>query len=488
LTPGGRKEGGLPRAADTIAPDGVLVDIADYVVDYRVISALAFETARYCLIDSLGCAFEALDHRECARLLGPVVPGATVPYGARVPGTPYQLDPVTAAFNTGSMVRWSDFSDAFVATTSCHPSDDVGAILAVADYLSRTRVAAGQPPLRVSDVLEAMIRAHELQGMLGMGNRFNEAGIDHTLMVRVACAAVVTKLLGGNRDQVIAATSLAFFHPSLCLHRFGSNTGSRKSWAAAEAASDAVRLALMAMKGEPGYPQVLSHPKWGFSQAFFGGTEIRLGGRLGTGVMQNVLFKILAPVVIHAQSAIECALKLHPAVSARLDDVSAIALTTHARTLRTIDKTGPLRNPADRDHCLQYAVAVGLLHGRLTADDYEDAAAADPRIDRLRALMTVSENPRYTEAYLDPARRCNPNSIEVFFKDGSSTGRVEVEYPLGDPRRRNEGIPLLIEKFRNNLARRFPEVRQRAIENVCLDHERLTGMAVNEFTDLFAVD
>lgn len=473
---------------EKIAPDRVLVDIAGYLLDYRVTSPLAFDTARYCLIDSLGCAFEALDYRECAKLLGPVVPGATTPHGARVPGTRHQLDPVTAAFNTSCMVRWTDFSDTFAAATTCHPSDDVGAILSATDYLSRSRAAAGQQPLRMRDVLEAMIQAHELQGVLGMGNAFNEAGIDHVLMVKVACAAVVTKLLGGDRDQIMAATSLAFFQPGLCVHRFGSNTGSRKSWAGAEAASDAVRLALMAMKGEPGYPEVLSHPKWGFSRTFLGGKEMKLGGAPGTFVMENVIFKIVAPVVIHAQSAIECALKLHPAARGRLDDIAEIRLTAHRRTLNTIDKKGPLRNPADRDHCLQYAVAVALLHGRLTAEDYEDDVAADPRIDRLRSLMTVSEDPEFTKAYLDPGLRANPNSIEIRFNDGTSVGPATTLYPVGHPQRRQEGIPLLIAKFEKNLARRFPEARQRVIETVCLDHERLTGMAVNEFTDLLAVD
>lgn len=470
--------------ADKIAPDRVLVEIADYVMDYRVTSAAAFENAHYCLIDSIGNALEALDHPDCVKLLGPPVASVEIARGARVPGTPYMLDPATAAFNISSMVRWTDFSDTYVATTTCHPSDDVGAALAVADWLDRTKSKA----LVLKDVLEAIIKAHEIQGMMGAGNRFNDAGIDHVLMNKVACAAVVTKMLGGTRDQVIAATSLAFFRPGLCVHRFGSNTGPRKSWAGAEAASDAVRLAMMAVKGEPGYPEVLTHPKWGFSKSFLGGKELKLGGAPGSRVMENVIFKILGPVVIHAQSAIECALKVYPAVKNALEDIAEIRLASHARTLSAIDKKGPLRNAADRDHCLQYAVAILLLHGRLTAEDYEDEAAADPRIDRLRSLMTVTENPRYTERYNDPATGANPNSIEVRFRDGATTGIVEVEYPVGHPRRRNEGIPLLVEKFRRNLARRFPDVRRRAIGDLCLDHEKLAAMPVHEFTDMLAAD
>ena len=477
----------MSSTAHALPTDQLLVEIADYVNSYSISSDVAYDTARYALVDSIGCALEALDHPACVKLLGPIVPGASVICGARVPGTQFLLDPVTAAFNIGCMVRWTDFSDTWVASQTTHPSDDVGAILAVADYLSRVRISTGKPPLTLRAVLVAMIKAHELQGVLGMGNVANARGIDHTLLVKVACAAVVTKLLGGSRDEIIAATSLAFFDVSLCVHRFGSNTGPRKSWAAADAASQAVRLAMMAVKGEPGYPQVLSHPKWGFSRVFLAGGELQRGGPFGSSVMENVVFKILCPLVIHAQSAIECALKLYPVVQPRLDELSVIKLMSHRRTLDAIDKTGPLRNAADRDHCLQYAVAIVLLHGRLTADDYEDDAAAYPRIDSLRSLMTVTEDPRYTESYLDPARRANPNSMEVCFRDGTRAGPVEVEYPVGHPRRRQEGIPLLIEKFEKNLSRRFPTERQQRIGAMCLDHERLMNTPVNQFTDMFMI-
>ncbi len=466
--------------------DPLLIEIADYADSYVVSSERAFETARYCLIDSIACALDALNDPHCTRLLGPVVPGATLAQGARVPGTDFRLDPVTAAFNIACMVRWTDFSDTWVAAQTSHPSDDVGAILAVADYVSRVRVAEGKPPLTVRTVLEAMIKAHEIQGVLGLGQALNPYGIDHPLLVKIAVAAVATKLLGGTRDQIMAATSLAFFDAPLCVHRFGSNTGPRKGWAAAEASSHAVRLALMCVKGEPGYPQVLSHPKWGFCKTRMGGAEFKRGGEFGSMVMENVIFKIMGPVVIHAQSSIECGLAVSARVRDRLDDIAEIRLFTHQRTLETIDKKGPLRNPADRDHCLQYAIAVCLLRGKLTASDYEDEAATDPRIDRLRALMTVTENPAYTARYNDAVLRANPNGIEIVFKDGTGTGLVEHDNPVGHPSRRVDGIPLLINKLSDRVARRYPAAQQQAIDALCRDHQRFIDMAVPAFTDLLA--
>jgi len=465
--------------------DPLLIEIADYVDGYVIRSERAFETARYCLIDSIACALDALDDAACTRLLGPVVPGATVAAGARVPGTHYLLDPISAAFNIGAMVRWTDFSDTWVAAQTSHPSDDAGAILAVADHVSRARTADGMP-LTMRTVLEAMIKAHEIQGVLGLGQSLNPYGIDHVLLVKIACAAVTTKLLGGTREHIMAATSLAFFDAPLCVHRFGSNTGPRKGWAAAEAASHAVRLALMAVKGEPGYPQVLSHPQWGFCRTRMNGAAFERGGAFGSMVMENVIFKIAGPVVIHAQSSIECALELSPLVRERLDAVASIRLFTHQRTLETIDKTGPLRNPADRDHCLQYAIAVSLLRGKLTAADYEDASAADPRIDRLRALMTVTEDPRYTTRYFDPALRANPNGIEILFKDGTGTGLVEHDNPLGHPSRRTEGIPRIITKLSARLEKYYPPRQQRQILELCLDQRRFLEATVPDFTDCLA--
>ena len=466
--------------------DPLLIDIAGYVDGYAVNSARAFETARYCLLDSIACALDALHDPHCTRLLGPVVPGASMNNGARVPGTDYALDPVTAAFNISAMVRWTDFSDTWVAVQTSHPSDDVGAILAVADYVGRTRLAQGEAPLTLHTVLEMMIKAHEIQGVLGLGQSLNPHGIDHTLLVKIACAAVAAKLLGGTREQIMAATSLAFFDPPLCVHRFGSNTGPRKGWAAAEAASHAVRLALMAVKGEPGYPQVLSHPKWGFNKTRLAGTAFKRGAEFGSMVMENIIFKIMGPVVIHAQSAIEGALELSARVRDRLDEIAGIRLFTHQRTLETIDKKGPLRNAADRDHCLQYAIAVCLMRGKLTAADYEDEAAADPRIDRLRALMTVTENPAYTARVNDPALRSNPNGIEVVFRDGTTTGLVEHDNPVGHPSRRAQGLPLLVEKLMVRVAQRYPADKQQIIRELCQDHQRFMGMTVPEFTGLLA--
>jgi 2-methylcitrate dehydratase len=470
-----------------LAPDPALVRIADYICTYEVTSTLAIETAAHCLVDSLACGLEALNFTDCTKLLGPEVAGSIVPNGARVPGTSFQLEPATAAFDLSCMLRWLDFSDTFIATQTCHPSDDIGAILAVADHLSRVRAASGKPPFTVKQVLELMVKAHEVQGVLGMQNALGAHGIDHSLLVRIACSGVVARLMGGSRSEVVNAISLAFFEPSLCIHRFGSNTGPRKGWASADSASQAVRFATMAVKGEPGYPNVLTHPKWGFEKTFMGGTAFVADLPFGSQVMEGVLFKIAGPVVIHAQSAIECALRLHGKVDGRLNDIERIEIESHARTLSAIDKKGPLRNAADRDHCLQYAVAVALLHGRLTASDYEDGVAADPRIDRLRELMHVRENAEYTKAFTDPQRRQNPNSMQVYFRDGTCTEHVKVEQPLGHPARRAEGIPLLIEKFRRSVNSRFAPAQAERIFGICLDRERLMKMPVHEFTDAFAV-
>lgn len=473
---------------DSLPTDKIIIELAGYVSHYAIQSDAAWNMARHCLMDSLACALEALDHRDCVKLLGPVVPGITVPNGARVPGTSFRLDPPTAAFNIACMVRWLDFSDTWVTSpTTTHPSDDVGAILATADYVSRTGIAAGKAPLTMTDVLGGMIQAHEIQGVLGGELPITDHGIDHPFLAKLACAAVTAKLLGATREQIESAISLAFFDASLCVHRYGSNTGPRKGWAAADSTSQAVRIALMAVKGEPGYPQAFSHPRWGFSKTFLGGEAPARATPLGTTVMENVFFKLLVPVVIHAQSSIECALELHPKVSSRIDDIAAIQVATHRITMEKIVKAGPLRNSADRDHCLQYAIAIALLHGRLTAEDYEDEAAADPRIDRLRALMTVTENPRYTEMYFDRSVRANANAIEVRFKDGTRTGLVEAIYPVGHSSRRAEGLPILVKKFAQRVARRIPR-RHREIVALCLDHERLMRTPVNEFTDLLAVE
>jgi 2-methylcitrate dehydratase len=440
-------------------PDPLLVTLADYVLDPSPPSAEALETARWCLLDTLACGILALRYPACTRLLGPVVPGLTMTGGARVPGTSHELDPVTAAFNVGAMVRWLDFNDTWLAAEWGHPSDNLGAILAVADWLSRSR-STGAPlgafqvplparaaPITVQEVLLAMVKAHEIQGVLALTNAFNRVGLDHVLLVRVASTAVATGLLGGTRDQIIHALSQAWVDGSaLRTYRHAPNTGSRKSWAAGDATSRGVRLALLAMTGEMGYPSALTAATWGFQDVCFRGQPVTLARPLGSYVMEHVLFKLSFPAEFHAQTAVEAAIKLHPQVSARIADITRIELTTHESALRIIDKSGPLHNPADRDHCLQYMVAVGLLHGQLTADHYEDAAAADPRLDALRALMVVKEEPGFSRDYLDPEKRSIANAVQVFFRDGSATEKIVIEYPIGHRRRRAEGIPVLQQK------------------------------------------
>ncbi|MCA3148043.1 MAG: bifunctional 2-methylcitrate dehydratase/aconitate hydratase, partial [Burkholderiales bacterium] len=438
-------------------PDKILVDIADYVLKTRINRPLAYDTARNCLIDTLGCGFEALGYPACTKLLGPIVPGTTVPHGAKVPGTPFQLDPVQAAFNIGAMIRWLDFNDTWLAAEWGHPSDNLGGILATADWLSRCAVAQGRKPLLMKDVLTAMIKAHEIQGVFALENSFNRVGLDHVILVKLASTAVVAQMLGLNREEIINAVSLAFVDgQALRTYRHAPNTGSRKSWAAGDATARGVRLALMAAKGEMGYPSVLSAKTWGFYDVLFKGKSFSLPQKLGSYVMENVLFKISFPAEFHAQTAVECAMQLHEQVKDRLDQIKKITIRTHESAIRIIDKKGPLHNPADRDHCLQYMVAVPLIHGRLTADDYEDKVAQDARIDALRAKMECVEDKQFSRDYLDPAKRSIANAITIEFKDGKKTREVVVEYPIGHKRRRKEGIPVLVEKFKTNLARRFP--------------------------------
>ncbi|RQV28674.1 bifunctional 2-methylcitrate dehydratase/aconitate hydratase [Burkholderia cenocepacia] len=473
------------------APDSVLVDIVDYVLNTGLDSALALETARHCLIDTLGCGLEALSYPACTKLLGPVVPGTIVPNGAKVPGTSFQLDPVQAAFGIGAMIRWLDFNDTWLAAEWGHPSDNLGGILATADWLSRTARAAGRQPLAMRDVLVAMIQAHEIQGCLALENSFNAVGLDHVLLVKVASTAVVGRLLGLMRDELINAVSNAFIDGhALRTYRHAPNTGSRKSWAAGDATSRAVRLALIAKTGEMGYPSALTAKTWGFYDVLFDGKPFRFQRPYGTYVMENVLFKIAFPAEFHAQTAAEAALQLHAQLAAAgrtADDIGRITIRTHAAALRIIDKQGPLANPADRDHCIQYMVAVPLLFGRLTAADYEDAAAADPRIDALRAKTVCVEDPQFTQDYHDPDKRSIANALTVEFTDGSKLAEVAVEYPLGHRRRRAEGVPLLVEKFRTNLARRFPAKQQQAILDVSLDQAKLEAMPVDEYVDLYVI-
>jgi 2-methylcitrate dehydratase len=469
-------------------PDQVLVDIADYAASYKITSREAFETARHCLLDTLGCGLEALSYPACTKLLGPLVPGTVVPNGARIPGTQFQLDPVQAAFNIGAMIRWLDFNDTWLAAEWGHPSDNLGGILATADWLSRNALAAGRKPLAMKDVLAAMIKAHEIQGVIALANSFNRVGLDHVVLVKVASTAVVAQMLGLTRDEIIDAVSLAWVDgQSLRTYRHAPNTGSRKSWAAGDATARAVRLALMVAKGEMGYPSVLTAKTWGFYDVSFKGKPFRFPRSYGSYVMENVLFKISFPAEFHAQTAVEAAMALHPLVKERLDAIRKITIRTHESAIRIIDKRGPLANPADRDHCIQYMVAVPLIFGRLTAADYEDAVAADPRIDRLRAKMVCVEDKRFSRDYLDPDKRSIANGITIELADRSKLKEVVVEYPVGHRRRRKEGIPLLVEKFKTNLARRFPARQQRAILELALDHARLEATPVQEFVDLFVI-
>jgi len=463
----------------------VLGDIADYVTKFKIASTEAYKTAHYCLLDTLGCGFEALSYPACTKLLGPIVPGTVVPNGAKVPGTPYQLDPVQAAFSLGAMIRWLDFNDTWLAAEWGHPSDNLGGILMTADWLSRNAVAAGRAPLTVQDVLTGMIKAHEIQGVIALQNSFNRVGLDHVVLVKVASTAVVASMLGLTRDEIINAVSLAWVDgQSLRTYRHSPNTGSRKSWAAGDATSRAVRLALIARTGEMGYPSVLTAKTWGFYDVLFKGAPFKFDRSYGSYVMENVLFKISFPAEFHAQTAVECAMQLHPLVGDRLADIRRITIRTHESAIRIIDKQGPLANPADRDHCIQYMVAVPMIHGRLTAADYEDSIAADPRIDALREKMVCVEDPQFSRDYLDPQRRSIANAITVEFNDGTCTQEVVVEYPIGHRRRREEGIPVLIEKFRTNIARRFAGRQQQAILDVALDAQRLAAIPVHEFVDL----
>jgi len=468
--------------------DQLLEEIADYTVNAKISSEEAIETARYVLMDTLGCGILALKYPECAKHLGPIAPGTVVPNGTRVPGTQFELDPVHGAFNIGCMVRWLDYNDTWLAAEWGHPSDNLGAILACADYVSRQRLAAGKEPLTIHDVLTAIVKAHEIQGVLALENSLNRNGLDHVLFVKVASTAVACSLLGGTKQDVVNAVSQAWVdNSSLRTYRHAPNTGSRKSWAAGDATSRGVRLAMMTLKGEMGYKTALSAPMWGFQDVLFGGKELTLARPLDSYVIENVLFKISYPAEFHAQTAAEAAIKLHPEVKNRLDNIDQIVITTHESAIRIIDKTGELHNPADRDHCLQYITAIGLIYGDITADHYEDETAQNPEIDRLREKMTTVENKQYSTDYLDPEKRSIANAVQVFYKDGTHSEKIAVEYPIGHRRRRNEGIPLLKEKFTNNLKTRFPAGQAERINALLNDPRQLSGTPVPDFMELFVI-
>ncbi|ARJ75627.1 2-methylcitrate dehydratase [Bacillus velezensis] len=468
--------------------DAVIEEISDYVLHQEIDSSEAFTTAGHVLLDTIGCGILALSYPECTKLLGPIVPGTSVPNGSRVPGTPFVLDPVTAAFNIGCINRWLDYNDTWLAAEWGHPSDNLGGILACADYISRVRISGGKEPLTVRDVLCAMIKAHEIQGILALENSLNRVGLDHVLFVKVATAAVCAQMLGGSREEINNAVSHAWIdNSSLRTYRHAPNTGSRKSWAAGDATSRGVYLALMAQKGEMGYPTALTASGWGFQDVLFNRQEMKLARPLGSYVMENVLFKVSYPAEFHAQTAAECAVRLHPEVKDRIEDIDRITIMTHESAIRIIDKKGPLHNPADRDHCLQYITAIGLLFGDITADHYEEETASDPRIDTLRSKMEVTEHKAYSKDYLDPNKRSISNAVQVHFTDGTATGRIECEYPLGHRFRRKEAVPKILAKFSANISTHFSLKQQRKIEEACEHSGRMQKLSVSEFIDLFLV-
>ena len=475
--------------ADRMTADQVLQDIADYVIDYKVVSEEALNTARNCLMDTIGCGLLALKYPNCTRHLGPIVPGTTVENGARVFGRSFELDPVKAAWDIGTIVRWLDFNDTWLAEEWGHPSDNLGAIMALSDYISRVNIANHKSPLSIKDVLEYMIKAHEIQGILALENSFNKVGLDHVLLVRVASTAVATHMLGGNRDQIIAALSQAWVDgSSLRTYRHAPNAGSRKSWAAGDATSRAVRLSMMTMTGEMGMPSVLTTPEWGFYDVSFKGREFSFPKNYGSYVMENILFKISYPAEFHAQTAIECALLLYHQIKEKLNEIERIEITTHESALRIIDKTGTLDNPADRDHCIQYMVAVAMIEGDLVAEFYEDTFhKKNPLIDDLRNKMVLKEDKRYSKDYIADDKRSIANALQVFFKDGSQTDKVEVEYPVGHRHRRQEGIPLLERKFLNSLQITYSKEHSDKIYSLCLDQKKIEQTTVNEFMDMFVI-
>jgi 2-methylcitrate dehydratase len=463
-------------------PDSLLVEIADYALSFEITNEVAYETAYYCLMDTLACGFQALKYPACTKLLGPVVPGATMPGGARVPGTSFELDPVMAAFNIGAMVRWLDFNDTWLAAEWGHPSDNLGGILAVADYLARKDAAQGKKVMTVRNVLTAMIKAHEIQGVLALENSFNRVGLDHVLLVRIASTAVTAALLGASRNQIINAVSNAWIDGgALRTYRHAPNTGSRKSWAAGDATSRAVRLAFISLTGEMGYPSALSAKGWGFQDVLFKGKAVTLAQKLSSYVMENVLFKISFPAEFHAQTAVEAALALHPAVNERLEEVDRVVVETQEPGVRIIDKSGPLSNPADRDHCIQYMIAIPLIFGRLRAEDYEDTIAQDPRIDELRAKMQVRENPTFTRDYYAADKRYIGNAVQVFFKDGTSTQRVAVDYPLGHRKRRAEAMPVLVKKFESAIGAHFSPKQCESIKAMFAERAKLEQLSMTDF-------
>ena len=470
-------------------PDEVLVKITDYVLNKEINSSEAISTARYCLMDTLGCGLLALTFSDCKDLLGPYVKNTSVPNGVRVPGTNHVLDPVKGAWDIGAIIRWLDFNDTWLAAEWGHPSDNLGGILSAADFISQKNIEEGKDSLTIDDVLKAMVKAHEIQGVLALENSFNRVGLDHVVLVKIASTAVISSLFGLSREKTIDALSQAFVDgQSLRTYRHAPNAGPRKSWAAGDATSRAMQLVLLTMKGQIGYPSALTAPTWGFQDVLFKGNKISLPQEFNSYVMENVLFKISFPAEFHAQTAVEAAVKLHTEIKDRLEEVKEIRITTHESAIRIISKEGQLNNPADRDHCIQYMTAIGLLKGDLVAEDYEDNVASDPQIDQLREKMTIIEDERYTREYLEADKRSIANSLEILYTDGTSSEKVEVEYPIGHRRRRDEGIPILVDKFEKNLKTQFSEQKSKEILELCLDEEKLRATSVTQFMSMLTAE
>ena len=470
-------------------PDEVLVKITDYVLNKEINSSEAISTARYCLMDTLGCGLLALTFSDCKDLLGPYVENTSVPNGVRVPGTNHVLDPVKGAWDIGAIIRWLDFNDTWLAAEWGHPSDNLGGILSAADFISQKNIEEGKDSLTIDDVLKAMVKAHEIQGVLALENSFNRVGLDHVVLVKIASTAVISSLFGLSREKTIDALSQAFVDgQSLRTYRHAPNAGPRKSWAAGDATSRAMQLVLLTMKGQIGYPSALTAPTWGFQDVLFKGNQISLPQEFNSYVMENVLFKISFPAEFHAQTAVEAAVKLHTEIKDRVEEIKEIRITTHESAIRIISKEGQLNNPADRDHCIQYMTAIGLLKGDLVAEDYEDNVASDPQIDQLREKMTIIEDERYTREYLEADKRSIANSLEILYTDGTSSEKVEVEYPIGHRRRRDEGIPILVDKFEKNLKTQFSEQKSKEILELCLDEEKLRATSVTQFMSMLTVE
>tara|TARA_Y100000590_G_scaffold140605_2_gene161346 strand:+ start:3829 stop:5280 length:1452 start_codon:yes stop_codon:yes gene_type:complete len=471
-------------------PDQVLIEIADYVLDKSIESEEALTTARYCLMDTLGCGLLALTFDDCKNLLGPYVENTNVPNGVRVPGTKYILDPVKGAWDIGAIIRWLDFNDTWLAAEWGHPSDNLGGILSAADFISQQKINSGRPGLKMREVLISMIKAHEIQGILALENSFNRVGLDHVVLVKIASTAVISSLFGLNREETINALSQAFVDgQSLRTYRHAPNAGPRKSWAAGDATSRALQLVLLTKKGQIGYPSAITTPTWGFQDVLFKGKDLSLPQEFNSYVMENILFKISYPAEFHAQTAVEAAVTLHEEVKSKgFNNIDKITITTHESAIRIISKEGKLNNPADRDHCIQYMTAIGLLRGDLVAEDYEDDAASDPLIDDMRSKMVIEEDLRYSKEYLEADKRSISNAIQVHFSDGSASEKVEVEYPIGHKRRRKEGIPILIEKFKNNLMTQFSVSRSKEIEEICSDQTILEETVVSDFMALLTAE